>query len=72
MLDELKSLDDDAFQAKYAVLLDEAHKQAVACFHMRSRVRESDFKILGVFSAASAFPQIAGFEHWQLRLRRDG
>jgi putative membrane protein len=32
MLDQLKGLDGDAFQAKYIVLQSEAHKQAVALF----------------------------------------
>jgi putative membrane protein len=32
MLDQLKALDGEAFQAKYIMLQTEAHKQAVALF----------------------------------------
>ncbi|WP_309145402.1 DUF4142 domain-containing protein [Mesorhizobium sp. Mes31] len=37
MLDQLKALDGDAFQAKYITLQTEAHKQAVAMFSTYAR-----------------------------------
>ncbi|RWC63052.1 DUF4142 domain-containing protein [Mesorhizobium sp.] len=37
MLDQLKALDGDAFQAKYIMLQTEAHKQAVALFSTYAR-----------------------------------